>query len=422
MIKDVLKYIYYSYKGLPYILYKNNLIKKYHFKLVTEIKARNKCNVVFFASNLPMWKYQRLYELLVHDKRFNVYVLLVGFKNNNIEQNTQWLDTLSEYFDNNGVEYIDTRKFSFKNFDIKKVINPDILFYPQPYDNLYEDKFAYTTFIDKLLVYTPYALWTGNDRWGFDETFHNLAWRLYYANDVNYKLAKKLSISHGRAVRVVGYPNADNFLFDNHKDVWKNSNSLRKKIIWAPHYSINPQKCLIPQSQFLCIAELMVEIAKEYSNEIQIAFKPHPRLYRELVNIWGEEKTKKYFEIWDTMPNTQVENGLYVDLFMTSDALIHDCGSFTAEYLYTQKPVMFLTDNINEHKKVLNEFGAVAFNCHYFGINEQDIRSFISNVVIKGTDPKKEERRIFFQKHLLPPNGCTVAENMYNDIVNSIFG
>ena len=35
----------------------------------------------------------------------------------------------------------------------------------------------------------------------------------------------------------------------------------------------------------------------------------------------------------------------YVELFKSSDALIHDCGSFMAEYLVTNKPVLFLEKN-----------------------------------------------------------------------------
>ena len=65
----------------------------------------------------------------------------------------------------------------------------------------------------------------------------------------------------------------------------------------------------------------MVELAKKYQDSIQFAFKPHPVLKFRLINIWGEQKTEEYYKLWETMPNTQLETGDYIDLFLTSDAL-----------------------------------------------------------------------------------------------------
>lgn len=88
----------------------------------------------------------------------------------------------------------------------------------------------------------------------------------------------------------------------------------------------------------------MVTFAQKYKDKVQIVFKPHPMLYRTLCehSEWGKERTDAYYSMWNNMSNTQLEEGDYTELFMQSDAMIHDCGSFILEYLAVDKPCMFL--------------------------------------------------------------------------------
>ena len=108
------------------------------------------------------------------------------------------------------------------------------------------------------------------------------------------------------------------------------------------------------------------------------------------------------------------------DLFMNSDAMIHDCGSFTAEYLYTQRPVMFYTHDRKAVEKQLNELGMAALDAHYIGGSADDIESFIKDVVIGENDPKVSARKAVYDKYLLPPNGRSTAENIYHDLLSSL--
>jgi CDP-glycerol glycerophosphotransferase (TagB/SpsB family) len=108
------------------------------------------------------------------------------------------------------------------------------------------------------------------------------------------------------------------------------------------------------------MAELMLELAQAYKDRIQIAFKPHPSLITQLYQHpdWGKERADDYYARWQQMENTQLETGGYVDLFMTSDAMIHDSGSFVVEYLYANRPVMFVSINLQSiiFLKLLNRF------------------------------------------------------------------
>ena len=82
--------------------------------------------------------------------------------------------------------------------------------------------------------------------------------------------------------------------------------------------------------------------------------------------------------------------------------MIHDCSSFTVEYLYTKKPVCFLS-NIG-HEGQANEVALRAYDAHYKAKTKADICIFLDNVVIGGVDEKLEERECFYNEVLLPFN------------------
>jgi len=82
--------------------------------------------------------------------------------------------------------------------------------------------------------------------------------------------------------------------------------------------------------------------------------------------------------------NTQLEEGEYDDLFLQSDAMIHDSGSFLAEYLYTQKPVLFLMKDKSESN--LNEFGLKALEACFKANSQIEIEEFIKSVLNEELD------------------------------------
>ena len=159
----------------------------------------------------------------------------------------------------------------------------------------------------------------------------------------------------------------------------------------------------------------------EAKNNIQIAFKPHPLLKEKLYTDeqWGKEKTDKYYQKWDELPNGQLEEGDYIDLFASSDAMILDSASFMAEYLYTRKPSLF-TKRDNEIEKRFNDFGKLVFQKLYQAETEKEIIKFIEDVVIAGNDYMYDERNNFFTQVVLPLNNKTASENIYNELIKEL--
>ena len=105
---------------------------------------------------------------------------------------------------------------------------------------------------------------------------------------------------------------------------------------------------------------------------------------------------------WEQMENTQLETGQFVDLFMTSDAMVHDSGSFAVEYHYSQRPVMFVARDLPSVMTDVSMVGKEAYDVCYIGSSESDIRHFIEDVVLCNDDSLKARRHVFFSNYLLP--------------------
>lgn len=389
-----------------------------------KVGRKNKIEVVFFAINLAMWRYQGVYELLSQDEHFNCHIVLTGARQYSREQRHLNLEILREYFQSKSIDFIDFDEKEDKGFDVKAQINPDILFYPQPYENQYVQNHNFRGFSNKLLCYIPYAINViaeKDSNFVYNTFFHNIAWKLYYPINYNKLEAERIARNHARNMVVSGYPNLDYYLSDEFNDVWKIKDRSLKRLIWAPHYSMPSEHNWITRSNFLWMSDLMLKIAEQYKDRLQIAFKPHPFLKSRLYQYpgMGKIKTDEYFEKWNSMSNTFIASE-FVDLFKSSDAMIHDCGSFTAEYLFVNKPVAFVATDLQKLKEDHSDFGRNALSQHYILQNEEDVYAFINDVVIGGMDPKSSQRTDFYDSVLKPNVSGTTSKFIVDDMKKSL--
>ena len=77
---------------------------------------------------------------------------------------------------------------------------------------------------------------------------------------------------------------------------------------------------------------------------------------------------------------------------------------------------MFTSANIEAVKKSFSSFGASAINQHYIGKSEQDVESFLVDVILKEKDKMKNQRHNFYTKYLEIKNGVSSAKNVIDDI------
>ncbi len=393
-----------------------------HNRLKRRIRKTGKANICFIVSSLPMWRLQDLYRLLSDDPRYNVSLLLVPFLTYTQDQSEKSIQELRVFFDKNNCRYqlydADTLPSKWKKD------KPDIIFYQQMYRTIYPDPIRIDSNLSRLICYLPYGLITLKGEWIYNTKYTNTAWKLFYPTKMHADFARNNSFNSAKNVVVVGDPNADKFFRSSYSFPWKKqANNNMKRVIWAPHFSILNSGPL-HRASFLWMADIMLEIAKKYEGSIQFTLKPHPRLVSALYSHpdWGKEKTDLYFEQWANRPNCQIETGEYIDLFMTSDAMIHDCGSFTAEYLYTCKPVLFASNSIQSVYYTLDNFGTKCMDLHYKGESQNDIISFLDTVVLGGDDPLLKSRQAFLKEDIYNETSKDVGKNIYNYLTKELFG
>ncbi|KUO58036.1 MAG: hypothetical protein APF84_18605 [Gracilibacter sp. BRH_c7a] len=409
-----------------YLAIKVQPLRHNHALKRLRIKSKeDKVKVAFFVTHSSVWKYDGVYRLMAQDSRFYPIVVICPVVNYGRANMLEEMRKSYQLFKSKGYNVIKTYTENDDSYlDVKHELKPDIIFYTNPYQGLIKDEYYITNFNDTLTCYVHYAFFVSNlCKEQYDGLFHNVLWKAFYETDMHKQMAKEYARNKAKNVIITGYPGVDGFVYGirTGEYLWKDSNKSLKRIIWAPHHTIE-QEGWLRYSNFLRHYKIMLDLAEEYKDKIQIVFKPHPLLKVKLFRHkdWGIDKTNNYYKQWEDQSNTQLETDQYIDLFNTSDAMIFDSGSFVAEYLCCGKPSIFVFADINV-KERFNEFGKLALDQHYHAYNEIDILRFVDTVVCEGQDEKKEKRNRFYKRFLESPNQNTASDNIFELICKEIF-
>ncbi len=394
-------------------------VRNLHKKSMRTLRNKTTIRCVFFALFEEIWKYDRVYNLLTNNPRFEALILVCPIVNYGHDNMIDRMERCYNAFKRKGYHVIKAYKGANNYVDVMTELQPDIVFYTNPYQGLIDDRYFITNLKNVLTVYVPYYFGEGIGYQGaYNSLFCNLLWRRYVETADHRGYAKKYARTKGRNAVTTGYPGIEPLIDKNYvpsDSLWKINDSSLKRVIWAPHHTMEAVGAC-HYSCFLQYADFMLELANRYRNKVQFVFKPHPLLRNKLNELWGKSKTDIYYSKWDKMDNTSLNEGEYIDLFLTSDAMIHDSGSFIAEYLYTNKPVMRTINDI-PLEKMYNPFALKCLDQYYKAYNEKDIEQFIQNV-INGVDPLKEQRTKFVNEVLMPKG--SPSQNIIDDILDSI--
>ena len=384
---------------------------------LSEKGGKKKLRCVFFALFEDIWKYDGVYRIMEESDRFEPIILVCPIVNYGKENMLERMKKCYSYFLNKGYNVIlSYYEQTDRYIDVNKDLSPDVILYTNPYKGLIDDRYYISNFKDVLTVYVPYVFScvSGYD-WTYNEPLHNWVWRHYLGTNLHKQLGCKYSQCKGRNIVVTGYPGIEEFLSQQLANEERVQNK-KKTIIWAPHHTIS-KTLTIEMSCFDRYCDFMVDLARRYSDKVEFVFKPHPLLKNKLYKEgWGKQRTDEYYHLWEKMENTSINEGDYVELFKNSDALIHDCVSFTVEYLYENKPVLRTLNGVSLDS-MFDEFGMSCISNHYLANNEQEIEKFVQNV-INGIDPLKEKRSKFINDVLIPKG--SPSQNIVDDILDSI--
>lgn len=391
---------------------------------LAERKVRNKegaLNVLYFVIYESMWKYDSLFKLMLEDVNFNPLIVVCPIVHKGHEYMVQSMNQCLHFFQEKGYPCVVAYDKKMDNYIDPMKYEPDIIFYTRPYEIEVDYRCWRNRYKDVLSCYLNYFYVSNNEPWSCADYFHRSLWRYYLEYPVLQKQINKFLAPYHLNSKVVGYLLFDAFRLHKTSDSdWPITNTHKKRIIWAPHFSITGHTGINAFSTFEKYYDLMPKLAEKYKDEIEIVFKPHPVLKLSLYEAedWGKERTDAYYEKWAKVENTAFVDGEYVGLFLASDAMIHDCNSFTVEYLAVNKPAMFLDSGMTDDK--INEAGKEARACYYKGYCEEDIENFIKMIIEGGEDELKEKREAFYINYILPPNGKLAAENIIDDLLSSL--
>lgn len=399
---------------------------RWRYKRISKkIQKKEKITIAFFVIHESGFKVEGLYALLQKDERFIPFIIICPYVLFGQEKMLEEMDKAYMSLKSYGPNVIKTYNTTTKKWlNVNKEIKPDIIFFTNPHP-LTKPAYYITNYLRCLTCYSPYGInpSTNLNQISFNQFFHNVLWKYFVETEIHQTMSEDCSAIKGKNVVFAGYPGLDIFFDKNYKPTnnWKINGKKVKRIIWAVHHSLHDAKNYFAFSNFKKLHQEMLDVAKEYDNEIQFVFNPHqllkPKLYLE--PDWGKMKTDAYFEKWNQLDNGQVNESEYVDLFLTSDAIIVDSVSFLTEYLCVNKPSLYIM-RVKDQLDTFNEYGKKMADLHYHGSDISDVRFFLNNIVLKEHDSLKEEREHFVRNYLTPPFSSSAAENIYRAIKNHV--
>ncbi len=340
---------------LEYQIFRAKRMQKHTLK---RVKGKKTLNCVFLAVDSSTWKYDGVYHIMAKDNRFNPTILVCPVVNFGKENMLRKMESCYGFYKDLGYNVIKSYNEKEDTYVDISTLNPDIVFYTNPYKRLIDDRYYISNLNDVLTVYVPYFINCSVVK-GFsnNQPLHNLVWRKYAETEYELQLSKLEQRRHGQNVVYTGYPGIELLIdkrYTPESKPWRLDNPNLKRIIWAPHHTIEKGK--FGHTCFLEYCDFMIDMVKKYEKSVQFVFKPHPVLRSKLEVLWGKEKTETYYNLWANLPNATIHEADYIDLFLTSDAMIHDSGSFIVEYLYVNKPVMRTINDLPlDHQ--FNKFG-----------------------------------------------------------------
>lgn len=401
----------------------NHRIRRRHKLLLSEMKSKGKIKVVFLVIHKSVWKVDPVFRKMLHDPYFEPVIIVCPYILYGLDRMLEDLRESYNYFKCKGYPVINSYDEVKKTWVELEDISPDLVFFTNPH-NLTKSYYYEDAYLNYLTCYVPYSFDVSrydNYQTQYNQYFHNCMWRIFVPHQVDMDIYRVYSQTKGRNAILSGYPFVESILRCNDSsNTWKEQEKIKMKIIWAPHHTIDAPG--LPYASFLKIADFMQKMAIEFAEDVQFAFKPHPILRSKLYNHidWGKEKTDSFYSFWSNSNNTQYCDGEYTNLFINSDAMIHDCGSFLAEYLFVNKPVLYTSNlELSDMRQFYNDFGLSALDSHFIADGESQhckIKKFIEDI-INGEITINKNHETFIQENKI----CNSASDFILSSIRNSF-
>jgi hypothetical protein len=360
------------------------------YMLHDKIKRGQKIHVAFLLISDAVFPCRSLYELMADDDAFEPVIVItpdvMRSPEHAKEQMQQSYASLSQHY----AHVIMARDDQGNLIDISK--SCDLVVFASPYDHMAHRYYQmqYLRYKDVLTIYANYSYMVkaySLRLLDYISPFYQHLWLYLVDNAENYAAAKASGCIDGQLF-TAGY-----LKLDDYPNIEVNKKTS-KTILICSHHTVQEWKDGLEISNFLRYAKLFLRLPEEYP-QIHFIFRPHPLLIYNLEqdSIWGNQKTQAYLEQLLRHTNvTYSKGGDYLANFAASDGIIHDCGSFVLEYLFTEKPACFMLKDASTYDSEFTLTGQACLDHHYHVHTEDDIHYFIDNVIFNANDTLQTAR------------------------------
>lgn len=394
-----------------------------HEKLETDLRGVRPIRVLFLVSNLASWKVGPVFRVMLNDPEFEPIVLVCPVSLGGLSKEKETTARiLVEALSAQGFPYVDLTKLDADKTKAKiNTLSPHLFFFTNPHGLVpsYLHDQIFTSFLTCYVPYNHECMEYGGNQEQYNQTSHNWFWRIFVPHEQSLQLYKENRFRSDAGVILTGFPACEPLLVGDvgvGLDPWKAQPGKKKRVIYAPHWLWRKD---IRMATIDAYGKAIMRLAERYKDDIQWAMRPHPLLKPKLNDDpnWGEAETAKFFDFWERSEFSQLHQADYESLFRKSDAMIHDSGSFLAEYLYLQKPVLYLmTEQTNG--QYLNAFGRRALSACEIGKSVDDIERFLIGLLeesVGGTQAKS-----FFDSEIASLNARPPSLKICEEIKSSL--
>ena len=229
-----------TYYALNHIVNRNDYLRQLslaHDLALANIQSKansERVKIAFQTSFLSTWIGDEIVKLFLSDDRYDVTIVLVWQTNSSKEKE---LKLLYEHFS----------KMNVKTIFADGSVHPgdfDIVIYTSPYIEALDKWGMEDIPLSTLVCHIPYGIYIAElQNMQFNDYIHNINWRNYAASDYYIGVADKYCGIGSYGMKFSGYPKLDQVYIKGYanKNIWKCKGDINKakKIIYAPHHSLN---------------------------------------------------------------------------------------------------------------------------------------------------------------------------------------
>lgn len=387
LVWPVFRHFYQSwvYQKCKSVKYHKLFVKtKLHYQNVAktikereDAKLRFACYVVYSSS---FGGYGIMDLMLKNPSKYSPKIVICPDVARGVENlKNSYIKTKNFFIEKYGEDYVVDGYDQLNNEFIDVSEQFDVIYCANPYDGMVNKVHGieYLSKKNVLPIYINYGF--SISKWHFKSVERSLELSLFYKYfaDTTYTLTeiKKYNLNKAKNVILSGYSKMDDLKTTQEKK------SSKLKILLSPHHTIKGINSDLQLSNFLEYSDLILKLADMYP-DIEFVFRPHPLLFINLINsgIWSQNQVDDYIK---KIKNKGIEystGGDYLHLFSECDAIIHDCGSYMVEWLYTGKPCCYVVDNERKLRKQLCLLGNKALDFHFLAHNENEIIKFVDDL------------------------------------------